>query len=921
MDSLTLRSLLLQIQVNGVGESFLLPMILNMSLTASVIIAAVLLVRLVLRRAPKIFSYALWAVVLFRLLCPVSLSSAFSLLGLLDTPAQESGPYTTAVEYVPFDMAHTPELEVQLPAPPAVNDAVDEALPQEHAALGADPMEGVLAIATLVWLAGILVMAVYSVVSLIRLRRSLVGAVPLERNVWLADHISTPFVLGLLRPKIYLPSSLPEQERSYILLHERHHIRRLDHLVKLLAFLALCIHWFNPLVWLAFALLGRDMEMSCDEAVLKKLGEDVRADYSASLLRLATGRRIIAGAPLAFGEGDTKSRVKNVLRWRRPRLGLVVLTAAACVAVIAACAANPRGTDSSSAGQRGQYASMEDFAREAMSAETVTYHTVGGSVAAARVTDRRIAQLHKEGEVEGLDPDGVLEAWTFRYEIQVDVPAEEISLTGGMYETDGWYDLDGQGGRNIVALRFPDGSYDILYDAAVNDNMGFYNYHHSYEEAIYDWYVTENQLDFPLYVEDWAEDIHSDNPAYSGNFPVHRFDGDGWYLYIPTAAWDRVAVNPDFAGDQWQWTSAYGTGSALTVDFFSTSLADQQTVSRAQGYTPADGGSGQIWENRQGSSVSRYCFHANPAGGCWRVWTQWTDGGAHDSSAASTEPWVLQRMAESFVLDARTTASSESGAAQLSAALDSVQEGDPVGLLLVENGGETAYDNCWFGGSTSGFLRALQALTWSRVPAPADPESENTVTLYAPNDWSLTAYADSDPVVRFQGPTGTWWLTGSGADPRQTPYQLLRDWGSSLWFNWAQAYTEARGEYLLSCFGLQAGDFSFAWDFNVSTYVGMDVYTWMADTMDLPSGATSPAYFVAPDLSVIYCVYQDPDAVNHLYCFVPEQEGAIQEYGGYTWMLQEVRTMQDTDRYVNTHQSMAEFMASWAPTAPGSPPR
>ena len=259
--------------------------------------------------------------------------------------------------------------------------------------------------------------------------------------------------------------------------------------------------------------------------------------------------------------------------------------------------------------------------------------------------------------------------------------------------------------------------------------------------------------------------------------------------------------------------------------------------------------------------------------------------------------------------------------AALSAALDSVQEGDPVGLLLVENGGETAYDNCWFGGSTSGFLRALQALTWSRVPAPADPESENTVTLYAPNDWSLTAYADSDPVVRFQGPTGTWWLTGSGADPRQTPYQLLRDWGSSLWFNWAQAYTEARGEYLLSCFGLQAGDFSFAWDFNVSTYVGMDVYTWMADTMDLPSGATSPAYFVAPDLSAIYCVYQDPDAVNHLYCFVPEQEGAIQEYGGYTWMLQEVRTMQDTDRYVNTHQSMAEFMASWAPTERESPPR
>ena len=287
-----------------------IPILLNMSLTASAVILCVLLVRLLLCRAPRVFSYALWAVVLFRLLCPVSLTAGFSLLGLTDAPVRAAAAHATVVEYVPQDVVHAPEPQVVLPVPDGVNDALNTVLPQGEEQTAADPLEAPVAIAALVWLAEVLAMAGYSAVSLVRLRRRLAGAVPLEGNVWLADHISTPFVLGLFRPRIYLPSALPEGERSYILLHERHHIRRLDHIVKLIAFAALCVHWFNPLVWLAFVLLGRDMEMSCDEAVLKKLGESVRADYSASLLSLATGRRIIAGTPLAFGEGDTGSRVK-----------------------------------------------------------------------------------------------------------------------------------------------------------------------------------------------------------------------------------------------------------------------------------------------------------------------------------------------------------------------------------------------------------------------------------------------------------------------------------------------------------------------------------------------------------------------------------------------------------------------------------
>ena len=269
------------------------PAVLNMSLTASVVIVFVLLARLLLRRAPRIISYALWAVVLFRLLCPVSLSAGFSLLNLVDAPAETATPHTSVVEYIPRET-------VQRPAVPAAPITGTVTAPAESAAPADPPAAQRRSLdlgtaAALVWAAGIVAMVVHSAVNYRRLRRRLVGAVPLAGNIYLADRIGSPFVMGLLRPRIYLPSALPAGEQDYILRHEQHHIRRLDPLVKAVAFGALCIHWFNPLVWLAFFLASRDMEMSCDEAVMNKLGEDVRADYSASLLRLATGRPTVGG--------------------------------------------------------------------------------------------------------------------------------------------------------------------------------------------------------------------------------------------------------------------------------------------------------------------------------------------------------------------------------------------------------------------------------------------------------------------------------------------------------------------------------------------------------------------------------------------------------------------------------------------------
>lgn len=299
----------------------LFPVILNMTLTASLVILLVSIARLLLRRAPRVISYALWLVVLFRLLCPVSFSSPLSVFHAMAVPVSEEG----ALEFIPDDIVHRPDPEVTLPVP-GVSEWINDRLPQGEEQTVADPLEAPMALATLVWLTGMGGMVLWGLFSLLRLRRRLTGAVRLEGRVWLADGIATPFVLGLFRPKIYLPSGLAEGERGYILLHERIHIRRLDHVTRLLAFAALCLHWFNPLVWLAFFLSGRDMELSCDEAVLRRAGTDIRADYSASLLRLSTGRRFLPASPLAFGEGNPGERIRSALRYKRPAFWVVLVS-------------------------------------------------------------------------------------------------------------------------------------------------------------------------------------------------------------------------------------------------------------------------------------------------------------------------------------------------------------------------------------------------------------------------------------------------------------------------------------------------------------------------------------------------------------------------------------------------------------------
>lgn len=326
------------------------PRLLNMSLTASVVILFVIFARLLLKRAPKIFSYALWYVVLFRLFCPVAINSPLSLLGMFDAPTMESHSAASSIEYIPANIVHTESPEIHMPVP-GVNDVVNRQLPQGAEQLGGDPLEFPTTFATYIWGAGFLAMAVYSVIAYFGIRKKLKVVIPLRDNIFIADDIKSPFVIGFFHPRIYLPCGLGGREQEYIILHEQHHIRRLDHIVKALTFLALCIHWFNPLVWLAFVLASKDMEMSCDEAVIRKMGENIRADYSASLLVLATGRHLIAGTPLAFGEGDTKGRIRNLANWRKPAFWVVLAAVAGCATLAVCLLTNPMGGDEQEGGE------------------------------------------------------------------------------------------------------------------------------------------------------------------------------------------------------------------------------------------------------------------------------------------------------------------------------------------------------------------------------------------------------------------------------------------------------------------------------------------------------------------------------------------------------------------------------------------
>lgn len=293
--------------------------VLNMSYIGGMVIVAVLAVRLLMRTLPKKFSYALWVIPLLRLLLPFSFESVVSLIPVNPEPI----PATLVYDRVPvIDTGVS-----------TVDTTINPLLPAGEMTASVNPLQVWITIGAAIWLIGLAVLLGYGVFSYLRLKRSLGHSAIRQAHCYESDSLTTPFVMGILSPKIFMPSFLTESEKAYILLHEQIHIQRRDHLVRLVSYVALSIHWFNPLVWLAFFTSEKDMEMSCDEAVIQQLGDGVKQDYSASLLSLATGRGRLSLSPLAFGEGETKGRVRNIIRFTRPKT-VIIAVAALIVAVV-----------------------------------------------------------------------------------------------------------------------------------------------------------------------------------------------------------------------------------------------------------------------------------------------------------------------------------------------------------------------------------------------------------------------------------------------------------------------------------------------------------------------------------------------------------------------------------------------------------
>lgn len=314
----------------------------NMSIQASLAVLVVLVVREIFRwlRIPKKYAYVLWMIPFIRLICPWSLESVFSILPSRSKNVISSGKPENPVFYVRGDGSASEAWNGSdvISAQSGTNGTVQPG----SGSPAVDGMQLALTVAGVIWAVVLLLLVAYSIISYQKLRRRTQCAMRLKDNIYLVDHLETAFVMGFFRPRICLPSGLSSPEQRLVIAHEETHIRRRDHWVKLLAYFITCIHWFNPLAWTAFYFLGKDMEMSCDEAVLRRMGRGIRGEYATALLRLTAGSHRLSGVPLAFGEGNTKGRITHIMRYKKPALAGAIVAAGALAVLAAALLTDPK---------------------------------------------------------------------------------------------------------------------------------------------------------------------------------------------------------------------------------------------------------------------------------------------------------------------------------------------------------------------------------------------------------------------------------------------------------------------------------------------------------------------------------------------------------------------------------------------------
>lgn len=414
---------------------------LNMSIAAGWLILAVIALRLLLRRAPKRFRLLLWAVVGLRLALPWSIESALSLI-----PSAQTLPDGIMLERAPV-------LDTGISAlNGAINPGFTAAFTPELGA-SANPLQVLLPIAAAFWMLGAAAMLLWALVSWLRLRKRVREAVRLEENVYECE-IASPFVLGLFRPRIYLPFSLENGERELVLAHERAHITAGDHIIKPLGWLLLAAHWYNPLVWLAYALFCRDIELACDERVVRGLSLSDRADYSQALLDLSRPRGGVRACPLAFGESSVKGRVKSVLSYKKPAFWLVLLAVVVCVGAAVCFLTDPKEeaepVDDGDGGVVISARLEENFPAQVLDYAFACTEEMAEELSYLGLKSAELTDLSCYAEVEAPE-GGTLLLFRLGARFELSEP-ESVAPAGGMVIEDGWLTRPDSGGDRFMLL-------------------------------------------------------------------------------------------------------------------------------------------------------------------------------------------------------------------------------------------------------------------------------------------------------------------------------------------------------------------------------------------------------------------------------------------------------------------------------------
>ncbi len=398
--------------------------IVNMSISASYLVLAVLVLRLVFKKAPKWVSVVLWGFVAVRLICPVSFESVLSLIPSAEIVSPE------------IMQDPTPQIHTGIGA---LNNAINPTFSAAFAPNpgdSANPLQIWIPMAAVLWTAGIAAMLIYTAVSYMLLRRKITTAVLLKDNIFQSENVASPFVLGIIKPRIYVPFQMDGQTLEYVIAHEKSHIRRKDHWWKPLGFLLLAIHWFNPLMWLGYILLCRDIEIACDEKVIKTMDSEAKADYTQALVACSVSHRSIAACPLAFGEVGVKARVKSVMHYKKPAFWIIVAAVVSCIVVGVCFLTNPEAPSSGA---------LVNIHSHTYVVEAVTYESgvysftviAGENSPVYAISENMTLSSQKELAQEG--------KWTQLGRL------EEIQLTkenfDDLFFTDGW--AEGQNAKSI----------------------------------------------------------------------------------------------------------------------------------------------------------------------------------------------------------------------------------------------------------------------------------------------------------------------------------------------------------------------------------------------------------------------------------------------------------------------------------------